>query len=157
MTRTAGHPHRAMSRGGRRQQGRREEEVGEGRRVTRDLRHSGMMPATISWGEGESRGMSEKHDDRKYIFFDRMSMGMRGGGGVRVCLLVACLTSQQQASASQGRICSDNLTCCHTEIQVADQTFYLTQSQYTDTGPTSPSADPITPGAWQVSHWSANV
>ena len=50
-----------------------------------------------------------------------------------------------------------NFTCCHTEIEVADQTFNLTQSQYTDTGPTSPSADPITPGAWQGSHWSANV
>ena len=72
------------------------------------------------------------------------------------CWLVGCLTSQQHASVSQGRICSDNFTCCHTEIQVADQTFYLTQSQYTDTGPTSPSADPITPGAWQGSHWSAN-
>ena len=76
-------------------------------------------------------------------------------------LLVGCLASQQQASVSQGRICSDNFTCCHTEIEVADQTFYLTQSQYTDTGPTSPSADPITPGAWQgsplecqfLSHW----
>ena len=65
-----------------------------------------------------------------------------------VCLLVGCLTSQQHASVSQGRICSDNFTCCHTEIEVADQTFHLTQSQYTDTGPTSPSADPITPGAW---------
>ena len=75
----------------------------------------------------------------------------------RVCLLVGCLTSQQQASVSQGRICSDNFTCCHTEIEVADPTFYLTQSLYTDTGPTSPSADPITPGAWQGSHWSANV
>ena len=73
-----------------------------------------------------------------------------------VCLLVGCLTSQQHASVSQGRICSDNFTCCHTDIEVADQTFYLTQSQYTDTGPTSPSADPITPGAWQGSHWSAN-
>ena len=73
-----------------------------------------------------------------------------------VCLLVGCLTSQQQASVSQGRICSDNFACCHTEIDVADPTFYLTQSQYTDTGPTSPSADPITPGAWQGSHWSAN-
>ena len=71
-------------------------------------------------------------------------------------LLVGCLTSQQQASVSQGRICLDNFTCCHTEIEVADQTFYLTQSQYTDTGPTSPSADRITPGAWQGSHWSAN-
>ena len=72
-------------------------------------------------------------------------------------LLVGCLTSQQHASVSQGRICSDNLTCCHTETEVADPTFYLTQSQYTDTGPTSPSADPITPGAWQGSHWSANL
>ena len=76
--------------------------------------------------------------------------------GLFVCWLVGCLTSQQQASVSQGRICTDNVTCCHTEIQVADHTFYLTQSQYTDTGPTSPSSDPITPGAWQGSHWSAN-
>ena len=60
------------------------------------------------------------------------------------------------ASVSQGRICSDNFTCCHAEIEDADPTFYLTQSQYTDSGPTSPSADPITPGAWQGSHWSAN-
>ena len=73
-----------------------------------------------------------------------------------VCLLVGYLTSQQHASVSQGRICSDNFTCCHTEIEVADQTFHLTQSQYTDTGPTSPSTDPITPDAWQGSHWSAN-
>ena len=71
-------------------------------------------------------------------------------------MLVFCLTSQQQASVSQGRICTNNLTCCHTEIEVADHTFYLTQSQYTGTRPTSPSADPITPGAWQGSHWSAN-
>ena len=70
---------------------------------------------------------------------------------------VGCLTSQQHASISHGRICTDNFTCCHAEIEVADQTFYLTQSQYTDTGPTSPSADPIMPGAWQGSHWSANI
>ena len=74
---------------------------------------------------------------------------------VVVVLFVGCLTSQQ-ASVSQGRICTDNFRCCHTETEVADQTFYLTQSQYTDTGPTSPSADPITPGAWQGSQWSAN-
>ena len=79
-----------------------------------------------------------------------------------VCLLiycvlfVGCLSSQQHASVSQGRICTDNFTCCHTEIEAADQTFHLTQSQYTDTGPTSPSADPIMPGTWQGSHWSAN-
>ena len=69
-------------------------------------------------------------------------------------LLVGCFTSQQQASVSQGRMCTDGITCCHTVIEVADQTIYLTQSQYTDTGPTSPSADPMMPGAWQGSHWS---
>ena len=73
-----------------------------------------------------------------------------------VCLFVGCLTSQQHASVSQGRICSDNFTCSHTEIELADQSFYLTQSQYTDTGPTIHNADPIMPGAWQGSHWSAN-
>ena len=71
-------------------------------------------------------------------------------------LLAGCLTSQQHASVSQGRTCSDNFTCWHTEIEVADQTFHINQSQYTDTGPTSPSTDPITPAAWQGSHWSAS-
>ena len=60
-------------------------------------------------------------------------------------------------SVSQGRICSDYFTCCHTEIEAADQTYNLTQLQYTDAKPTSPSVDPITPDAWQGSHWSANV
>ena len=71
-------------------------------------------------------------------------------------LFIGCLTSQQHASVSQGWICSDNFTCCHTEIEAADQIVHLIQSQYTDTGLTSPSTDPITPGAWQGSHWSAN-
>ena len=75
---------------------------------------------------------------------------------VVICLSVGCLTSQQHASVSQGRICWDNFTCCHAEIEVADPTFHLTQSQYTDTGSTSPSTDHVTPGAWQGSHWSAN-
>ena len=102
------------------------------------------------------------------LFWDgRGGVGCGGGGGYReepeeskrietalLGLLVGCLTPQQQAGVSQGRICSDKFTCCHTETEVADQTFYLTQSQYTDTGPTSPSADPITPGAWQGGHWS---
>ena len=82
----------------------------------------------------------------------RITIQGTGGKGLFVC----CLTSQQHASVSQGQICSDKFTCCHTEIEVADQTFHLTQSQYTDTGPTSLSTDPITPGAWQGSHWSAN-
>ena len=92
-----------------------------------------------------------------------MDTGMRrkdrsSGGKIqgKVCLLVGYLTSQQHASVCQGRICSDNFKCCHTEIEVADQNFHLTQSQETDTAPTSPSTDPIMPGAWQRSHWSAN-
>ena len=60
-----------------------------------------------------------------------------GGGGMKgsrktVCLLVGCLTSQQHSSVTQEQICSDKFTCCHTVTEVADQTFYLTQSQYTD-------------------------
>ena len=72
------------------------------------------------------------------------------------CLLVGRLTSQQRVSVYQVRICSDKFICCHTEIEVAHQTFYSNQLQYTDTGLTSPCADATTPGAWQGSHWSAN-
>ena len=43
-----------------------------------------------------------------------------------------------------------NFDCCHTEIEVADPTFHLTQSQYTDTRLTSPSTDPITSGTWHT-------
>ena len=74
------------------------------------------------------------------------STGKKSQRGL-LLLIVGCVTSKQHARVSQGRICSDNCTCCYTEIEVADQTFHLTQ--YTDTGPTSPSTDPITPGAWQ--------
>ena len=37
------------------------------------------------------------------------------------------------------RTCSDKSTYCYTETEVAHQTFYLIQTQYTDTGPASPS------------------
>ena len=60
-----------------------------------------------------------------------------------VCRVVAvgCLMSQQHASISQEQICSDSCICYHTETEVADQTFCLTWSQYTDTRPARPSAD----------------
>ena len=39
-----------------------------------------------------------------------------------------------------------------TETDVADKSWYLTQSQHIDTGPASPSSDPITPGGlWGTS------
>ena len=42
-------------------------------------------------------------------------------------LFAGCLTSPQHAGVSQERIYSDKFTCCHTEIEVAHQTFHLTQ------------------------------
>ena len=71
-------------------------------------------------------------------------------------LLDGCLTSQQHASVSQGQISSDNFTCCHTEIEVADKTFYLNPPHYTDTRPTGSSGYPISLGDWKDSRWSAN-
>ena len=85
-----------------------------------------------------------------------VKVGHVGTHAIWLLLFVGCLSSQQHAGVSQGGICSDNFTCCHTEIEAADETFYLTQSQYTDTGPTSPNADPRKPGAWQGSLWSAH-
>ena len=101
------------------------------------------------WREGDKERGHERENLPRSLTYCRAQI---------TCLLsVGCLMSQQQASVSQGRIRSDNCTCCHTEIEVAEQTFHFTQSQYTDTGQTSPSTDPITPGAWQDSHRSANV
>ena len=42
-------------------------------------------------------------------------------------------------------------------VEIAYQTCYLSQSQCTDTGQTSHSTDPITPGIWQGSHGSTKV
>ena len=85
-----------------------------------------------------------------------------------VSWLLACFTSQQPASVSRGQTSSDSCACCHTDREVANrgfqtrvvylhytaclrysilvqnprnQTFFLTQSQHTATGPTSPSTD----------------
>ena len=88
--------------------------------------------------------------------------GGEGGGGIsltrqqgllKLWLLsfIGHLTSQQHAIVSQARICSDSRACCHTLVEVAGQTFLLTQSQYIDTGPTNHGADPITPDAKQGS------
>ena len=41
-------------------------------------------------------------------------------------------------------------TCRHTEIEGADQSGYLSQSQYIETGPNSPSTDRVRPGVWQA-------
>ena len=46
-------------------------------------------------------------------------------------------------SVSQRLICFGNLALCHSEKEVTDQTCCLTQSQYSDTRPTSPSTGSI--------------
>ena len=63
---------------------------------------------------------------------------------------VCCLVPQQHASVSQEWIWSDSFTCCHPEIEFWNPTFYLTQSQYADTNPTSPTTDPVMPGNGSV-------
>ena len=132
--------------------------------------HNVLTPCFAVLSSPHNAGMSVRVDTRMPVshWYDLFGLLIPGSpslladtfswtAGMTFFFFVGCLTSQQPASVSQGRICMDNFTCCHTEIEVADQTFHLTQSQYTDTGPTSPSADPITPGAWQGIHWSANV
>ena len=43
-----------------------------------------------------------------------------------VCLFVRCIMSLQHPNGAQGWISSDIFKHCHTETEVADQTFYLT-------------------------------
>ena len=73
------------------------------------------------------------HDDVKHthsLWQQRLSkVYCLGPGGIKrnteaVHLLAGCSTSQQHASVSLGRICM----CCHTETEVAGQTFHLSQS-----------------------------
>ena len=132
--------------------------VDRGRRGTRSRRRRGRRRQKRRRRRRERKEEEEeKEGEEEESVEERIKEKKRKKQKRRfVCWLVGCLTSQQHAGVCLGRICSDNLTCCHTEIEVADPTFYLTQSQYTDTGPTSPSVDRITPGAWQGSHWSAN-
>ena len=66
-----------------------------------------------------------------------------------------CLTLRSQVYLRDGFA---QTTVCAATLREKFQIkiFYLTQSQYTETGPTSPSVDPITPGGWQGSYWSAS-
>ena len=44
-----------------------------------------------------------------------------------------------------GQVCQYNELCCHTEAPVVNQTCHLNHQQCTDTRPTSPGTDSITP------------
>ena len=68
--------------------------------------------------------------------------------------LVGCSASPKHARVCQGRICVDNCTCClpyrHRSCRSNLLPHLVTD---TDTRSTSPSADPVTPGTCQGSHW----
>ena len=89
----------------------------------------------------DCQGSRQEEGHSKYMVLYARSVSTNTSG---VCLLVACLTSQQHASIFQERICSDKCTCCHTEVEVADQIFYLTQSRYADTVPANFSITGVT-------------
>ena len=81
---------------------------------------------------------------------------------VELLLLVGCLTSRQHARVSQGRICSDKLYVLpHWDrSEVADQTFYLTQSPLLTPGVPVPKLTPqrqtpgrVGTGVPILSHW----
>ena len=64
---------------------------------------------------------------------------------------VGWLLNVPNAYVSEGRNCLNNhFMCCHTEVEVANQTCFQIQSQYTDTGPTRPMTDAVRLGTWQV-------
>ena len=65
----------------------------------------------------------------------REGRGKTDRGREMLLLFVGCLLLEQHASVSQGQSCSDHCMCCHIEIEVAAQTFYLTQSRYAETEP----------------------
>ena len=119
--------------------------------------------ASVSWVRiGSDKGKCISGTDllrqgRVYLRMDLLKGECISGMDLlRQGRVVGWLVNVPATCVSQRWICSDKRTYRHTEIEVADQTFYITQSQYTDNGLTSPSTDPITPCVWQGSHWSAN-
>ena len=58
--------------------------------------------------------------------------------------------SRNKQTLSQKRLFINNVTCRHTKTNVSIKTCHFTRSEYADTKPTSPSADPLTPdGGWR--------
>ena len=104
----------------------------------------------IFWGRGHNTLAKGPNKIRGTTKFWERTCGSGGGGGscwlLNVPATCECISGTDLLS----------FTCCHTETEVADPTFHLTQSQCTHTRLTDPSTDPIKPGAWQGSHWSAN-
>ena len=86
-----------------------------------NLSNNCSYPNTVQ-GIAGTLGEGFKEDT---VVNSRPALNLATAVWVGMLLFVACLTSQQHASVSQGRICSDMCTCCHTETEVAHDTFHL--------------------------------
>ena len=101
--------------------------------------------------------LSDRHQ-RKTVFVVDVSINWATNGNGQTKVLdtwkVTQLNVPRQQSVDVPATCTGKLrdgpadrTVRPTEIETADQSRYITQSQCTDTGPTSLSTNPITPGA----------
>ena len=86
-----------------------------------------------------------------------MSRGSDGGGGAFVrCLLVGCLTSQQHAGYLRDGSAQTIVRAATLRQKLQVKLSTSPSHSILTPGRPVPGADPITPGAWQSSHWSAN-
>ena len=74
-------------------------------------------------GQGPAEGLGVAFTSRVYTVNEIYHTKL-------VFWLTGSLSSQQNTGVSQGQVCVDSLTCCHTETHVANQTYYIIQSQY---------------------------
>ena len=62
---------------------------------------------------------------------------------------------QQTDNASlKSGLAQTKIWCCQTEVKIVDQTCYLIQSHYADTGPATSSTDPTVLGVLQGNYQS---
>ena len=83
----------------------------------------------------------QSHTDVRFTEVSKARFGEGSVVLIFVQLFSGCLTSLQHASVSLGRI---------------SPSHSILTSVRRRTEPTSPSADPVTPGVWQGSHWITN-
>ena len=95
-----------------------------------------------------------KNTKLKPLIFVKLNREMKQDFFVKITkmLFVGCLASQQHASVSPGRICSDNFTCSRTETEVADQLSTSPSHSILAPGRPVPALTLKTPGACQGSH-----
>ena len=72
-------------------------------------------------GEGENEGGKKAMKDRGKDRGDKEQNLSFSSGYLRVMRSLS-VSWLKHARVSQGRICTDNFTCCHTEIELAYQT-----------------------------------